>query len=167
MSRARVADIITLASQMAAIERKVLVGRTRYRRVVRVRQACMLLARENGHSFPTIGRMFDRDHSTVIHGCEVAEDYIARDPGFAAFVERLRASAMRAQPYVAERLSFPAFAKPKPTPKASAPKPKAKPIDSDIKQQLDDAAAMRDGSLALQQAIAAALRDRQPTRLAG
>lgn len=165
MSRARVADIITLAAEMAAIDRKVLVGRSRFRRVVRVRQACMLLARENGHSYPTIGRMFDRDHSTIIHGCEVAEDYTARDPVYAAFVDRLRVSAKTAQPYVAERLSTPAFVQPKP--KLAKPKVKPKPVDAAIKQQLQDDAAMRNGSFALQQAIAASLRNRQQARLVG
>jgi hypothetical protein len=166
MSRARVADIITLASQMAAIDRKVLVGRSRFRRIVRVRQACMLLARENGHSFPTIGRMFDRDHSTVVHGCEVAEDCVQRDPAYAAFVDRLRTSAANARPYIAERLSTPVVVlpKPKPTRVKAKPKPKVAPIDGEIRKQAEDDAAMRNGSMALQRAVTALLRARESGR---
>lgn len=169
MSRALVADIITLAAEMAAIDRKVLTGRSRYRRVVRVRQACMLLARENNHSYPTIGRMFGRDHSTVIHGCEVAADTIARDPDYAAFVARLRTGAAKARPYIAERLSVPVFVKPKvgEAKPATPAKPKAKTMDSDVRKQNEDADAMRKGSRDLARAIRSSLRAREQMRMAG
>lgn len=170
MSRALMADIITLAAEMAMIDRKVLVGRTRYRRVVRVRQACMLLARENGHSYPIIGKAFGRDHSTIIHGCEVAEDCIKRDPIYAAFVDRLRAASQSARPYIASRLTAPVFIAPTPAPapaKVAKPKPKPRPVDSEIFQQTVDNAAMRRGSIALRQAIQASLRAREQMRAAG
>ncbi len=166
MTRARVADIITLASEIAGIERKVLVGPIRRARIVRVRQACMLLGRENGHSFPTIGRVFGRDHSTVVHGCQVAEAYIARDPAYAAFVDRLRATASEARPYVAERLTAPLLTKPKPAAKPKR-KPRPAPVDLEIRHQVRDEAGMHAGSKALAQAVSAALRSRQPTMAAG
>jgi chromosomal replication initiator protein len=40
-------------------------------------------------SFPHIGELFDRDHSTVIHASTVTERRIKEDPAFQASVERL------------------------------------------------------------------------------
>ena len=47
-----------------------LVSRRRTRNVVSARHVAMYLARElTEHSLPTIGRVFDRDHTSVLHAC--------------------------------------------------------------------------------------------------
>ena len=57
-----------------------------------VRQVAMHLTRiTTKHSLQEIGRRFDRDHTSVIHGLRVIEAKIAGDPAFAAEVEDLRA----------------------------------------------------------------------------
>jgi chromosomal replication initiator protein len=40
-------------------------------------------------SYPHIGELFERDHSTVIHAYEVTERRIKHDAAFQATVERL------------------------------------------------------------------------------
>jgi len=54
------------------------------------RQLAMYLCRRLLHvSFPDIGDLFSRDHSTVIHATTVTERRIKEDPAFQATVERL------------------------------------------------------------------------------
>lgn len=55
------------------------------------RQVAMYLCRElTGKSLPVIGRLFDRDHTTVIHACRHVAKVIAGDPHKRADVEALR-----------------------------------------------------------------------------
>lgn len=50
--------------------------------IVRPRQIAMYLAKElTPRSLPTIGRMFGRDHTTVIHAVHQIEKLRATDPG--------------------------------------------------------------------------------------
>jgi hypothetical protein len=52
------------------------------------RQYAMLLAREiTGHSLPNIGRFFNRDHSTVIHGIDAAKERVSQDRNLALKLE--------------------------------------------------------------------------------
>lgn len=64
-------DIAAKAAQQAASEFGCapadIFGACRFRQIARARQYAMWLLREQGFSFPEIGRRFDRDHSTVIH----------------------------------------------------------------------------------------------------
>jgi chromosomal replication initiator protein len=54
------------------------------------RQVAMYLCRKlSRSSFPVIGQHFDRDHSTVIHGCGLIGRRVAGEPAFAAALERL------------------------------------------------------------------------------
>jgi hypothetical protein len=55
------------------------------------RQVAMYLARElTPKSYPSIGRLFNRDHTTVIHACHRVEFKIATDPLHLIDVEALR-----------------------------------------------------------------------------
>lgn len=98
--KARVSDILTIAAEMACIDRAMILGNSKYRRFVRVRQACYLVAREQGYSYPFIGRLVNRDHTTVIHGADKALIIAERDQVFAAFLDQLRAAASDARPFV-------------------------------------------------------------------
>ncbi len=54
------------------------------------RQAAMLLARWEGYGFARIGRKLgNRDHSTVVHGCQAAERRIDADEEYG---DRLQAA---------------------------------------------------------------------------
>ncbi len=61
------------------------------REVAWPRQVAMYLAREiTGKSYPAIGRMFDRDHSTVISALRAVEDRQTTSPTLRADIEYLR-----------------------------------------------------------------------------
>jgi chromosomal replication initiation ATPase DnaA len=56
-----------------------------------VRQIAMYLLREcTDSSFPHIGCLFYRDHSTVIHGCRLIARRMEADSSFARMVESLK-----------------------------------------------------------------------------
>ena len=44
-----------------------MLGRLRFKRVVAVRRLCILMLREKGYSTTEIGRIMNRDHSTIVH----------------------------------------------------------------------------------------------------
>jgi chromosomal replication initiator protein len=55
------------------------------------RQVAMYLSRElTGRSLPAIGRLFDRDHTTVLYACRHVAKVIASDPLKRADVEALK-----------------------------------------------------------------------------
>lgn len=67
---------------------------SRQRAIVRPRQIAMYMCRTlTPRSFPEIGHRFgDRDHTTIIHGCEKIRDLMRLDPEFAAEIESVRLS---------------------------------------------------------------------------
>jgi chromosomal replication initiation ATPase DnaA len=52
------------------LQREDLLGRQRFPRISRARQEAFYHFRRKGWSYTEIGRLFDRDHSTIIHGVE-------------------------------------------------------------------------------------------------
>jgi chromosomal replication initiator protein len=65
-------------------------SKRRSKNVAMPRQIAMYLCRRlMNASFPHIGELFGRDHSTVIHATTVTERRIKEDTGFQATVERL------------------------------------------------------------------------------
>lgn len=99
--RARITDIITLASRMSGISTLMLTGTNRNRDVVRIRHAICQVARENGHSFPKIGKMLGgRDHSTVIYALEQVSIHAERKPDYAQFIADLRTAAEETAPFI-------------------------------------------------------------------
>jgi chromosomal replication initiator protein len=65
-------------------------GKSRGREIVIPRQVAMYLARELTElSLPALGKVFGRDHSTVLHACRKVEEHIARDAAFAAMLTEL------------------------------------------------------------------------------
>jgi len=68
-------------------------SKRRSKNVVVPRQLAMYLCRRlMSASFPHIGELFERDHSTVIHANAVTERRIKEDAAFQATVERLERS---------------------------------------------------------------------------
>ena len=53
--------------------------------------AFYLMRKRAGMSYPAIGRVFGRNHSTVIHGCNMVRARMAAQDGFRAVVEALEA----------------------------------------------------------------------------
>lgn len=60
-----------------------MVGKKRERRINNPRQIAMYLSREmTTASYPDIGKKFNRDHSTIMHGVENIEEQISKSPSF-------------------------------------------------------------------------------------
>lgn len=69
-----------------------LTGRQRGQHIAFVRQIAMYVLREcTDLSFPVIGFVFRRDHSTAIHGCKIVKARMAEQPAFRARIEALMA----------------------------------------------------------------------------
>jgi chromosomal replication initiation ATPase DnaA len=48
-----------------------IVGEKRYRRLVKVRRECVGMLREKGYSTTEIGRIMNRDHSTIVVSLQI------------------------------------------------------------------------------------------------
>jgi hypothetical protein len=76
----RIADVIAAASAEFGVPVREILSECRERSTARARQAAMYLARElTLASYSVIGRAFNRDHTTVIHGCRIIEQLMATD----------------------------------------------------------------------------------------
>lgn len=89
-----VGRIIRAAARYHDVPVDAILGPVRMRTVAAARSLAMYLARRlTGRSFHSIGAACGRrDHTTVLHAVRVCGTRIARDPGFAADVERLAAA---------------------------------------------------------------------------
>jgi chromosomal replication initiator protein len=93
MPAGSVSLIIEVVAAASGIGRRELLSRRRARRTVEARQAAMWLARQAaGRSYPAIGRVFNRDHTTVIYGVSRTEQRMATDYAFAVWVRSLEAA---------------------------------------------------------------------------
>lgn len=98
--RISIGGLVRHAAALTGISAAEIAGKGRFRHLVDVRGAVVLVVREQMsgglpvYSFPTIGaRLGGRDHSTVIHALHRAEALVRRDAEFAALVSALRAAA--------------------------------------------------------------------------
>lgn len=87
--RPLVAEIARKASAISHVRLNELMGAGRTRDIARIRFAIYLAARRWGWSTPQIGRVLNRDHTTVLDGSLRAEAIAAEDPAYAAFIEEL------------------------------------------------------------------------------
>lgn len=72
----------------------VLTGRNRTPKVVQLRQAAMWLLRQTGLSSTAIGRLLNRDHSTVLYGLRIIEGRRCHDGSLADQLDRLSNPAL-------------------------------------------------------------------------
>lgn len=93
MIRVTVAEIIKTVAAYYDIGASDLTGKCKRRVFARPRQIAYYLARTlTPRSYPEIGKLFGgRDHSTLIHGCELIEQLILTDGKIRRDVEKLRA----------------------------------------------------------------------------
>lgn len=106
MTRTRVADILAISAYVFQLPLDRLKSHQRFKPLCRARFACYYVAREQGHSFPAVGRVMDRDHSTVLYGARQADMLLERDEIFRARVKRVRELSASAKPFVAERMAL-------------------------------------------------------------
>ncbi len=85
-----VLSIIDRVSERFHVEISRLLGSRRTQDITWARQVAFYLARETTTlSFPAIGKYFNRDHSTIIHGCNAVRERMAERPMFASEVRKL------------------------------------------------------------------------------
>jgi chromosomal replication initiation ATPase DnaA len=66
----RAAGIIEAVAEASGVSVDIILGKRRYVRAARARHVAMWAVRERmGWSYPRIGRVFNRDQSTVRNGC--------------------------------------------------------------------------------------------------
>jgi chromosomal replication initiator protein len=84
--------IMTTVANFYGIDTEVLTGKRRDKTAVLARQVTMYLLRERNHcSLAEIGRMLgDRDHTTVLHGCEKIADEIDLNPQLQDSINEIR-----------------------------------------------------------------------------
>jgi chromosomal replication initiation ATPase DnaA len=94
LTRARIAGRLANVSEQFAREFRLnsgdLQSKSREQRIAFARQLAMYLCRKiTGAPFESIGEHFNRDHSTVIHACQLIERRMARDAAFRLFIMKL------------------------------------------------------------------------------
>lgn len=78
-------DVIGVACKTWGVTREELLGHKRPNRVAIARMAMYTLMRESTNcSFPELGLLLGRDHSTIQKGGVVVQNLLATDPRFAA-----------------------------------------------------------------------------------
>jgi len=83
--------IVLAVARYYGINADELKSRSRHKQIVGPRQISMYLLREDAHlSTPEIGRLLNRDHTTVLHGIRQIMDDIARDGPSRAAVRGVR-----------------------------------------------------------------------------
>jgi chromosomal replication initiator protein len=83
--------ILTAVARYFGIKADDLKGKARHKQIVGPRHVAMYLLREDGHlSTPEVGRLLNRDHTTVLHGLKQVANDIARDGPSRAAVRGVR-----------------------------------------------------------------------------
>lgn len=85
--------VVDVSARMYGVTPEELFEHSRRAAVVVPRQIAMYLLRTDlGLSFPSIGRRFDRDHTTVIHACNKIEEMTGKNERIRNRVEKVRKS---------------------------------------------------------------------------
>ena len=78
VSSVRVREIIAEVAEVYGLKPNQLTGKNRTKLIVHARQAAQWTIRDElGISLPAIGRFFDQDHTTVLHGIRAHERRMA------------------------------------------------------------------------------------------
>ena len=83
--------IFTCIDRKYGFDKKTLVGKSRTKEIAFTRHIAIYLIRELCEmSYPSVGKIFDRNHSTVISSCEIIEKKLATDPLFLVSISDLK-----------------------------------------------------------------------------
>lgn len=80
---------VQAAAEIFGISEPVLVSKDRHQHIAHARIACCYVLRKQGYSFPEIGRIVFRDHTTVMSNVSRAMKLIMIDDSFAHKVESI------------------------------------------------------------------------------
>jgi hypothetical protein len=86
----RIKPVISAVARFYGVSLGDLVSSRRTSQLIRPRQVAMYLAKElTKQSLPTIGRVMDRDHTTILHGCRRIAKLRQQDPQLDAEIKAL------------------------------------------------------------------------------
>ena len=71
--------IVRLVCDVYRVTPEQLLGRNRWQPLGEARQVAMTIVRKRGASFHEAGRMFDRDHGTILHACRNIANRVETD----------------------------------------------------------------------------------------
>jgi chromosomal replication initiator protein len=63
-------DDIDVIARRRKLHREDILGPSRYKKIVDARHECIALFRSRGLSTPAIGRIMQRDHSSIVHALQ-------------------------------------------------------------------------------------------------
>lgn len=81
-------SVVALVAEVAGLEVADLTGPCRGKLYTRPRFTACYYARQEGWSFPAIGLVVNRDHSSVMHACDQAKEMRRRDKLLARIMQR-------------------------------------------------------------------------------
>jgi len=94
---AKILRIITSVCSTFNVAEEDLLGPCRKRKLSFARQVGMYLAKMEGYSYPRIAKVFDRHHTTVMHGCQHIQKEIERDERLKRVVWLLQSKEVEAE----------------------------------------------------------------------
>jgi chromosomal replication initiator protein len=89
----RAVEIIEMVAANYDTTMKVIVGRKRTKHIAEARHVAMYLGRLFGHSSNELGRLFKRNHGTILYAQSAVQDRIDTSAAFAARVATLKQQA--------------------------------------------------------------------------
>lgn len=94
-ARPSISDVCCSVSTRFKISHAELRGHSRVRKFALPRQMAMFISREvTGLSLPQIGRHFDRDHTTILHGCRATAARLNKHSGLKAHYDAIHADLL-------------------------------------------------------------------------
>ena len=95
--KARLAEVVSVICAGEGVTSAEIFSVAKPKRIAKPRLMAYSLARElTGLSYPALGRLFRRDHSSLLYGCRAVDEQIASDPQFAEKMAGYRAQVCAA-----------------------------------------------------------------------
>lgn len=91
------AKVVAIVSKITDVSIEVLEGKDRHKHIARARFAVYFAMREQGYSYPVIGRCLKRDHTTAHSGFKKARKLVYTNPQFNLLVETIQRTIHIAQ----------------------------------------------------------------------
>lgn len=88
-----IADLLDAVCKHFGVTRDQLTGKDRHASIALARQVASWLLRERGYSYPEIGHMLARDHSTIMAGVRKVERLRTVNPRVAEVIEGMKGRA--------------------------------------------------------------------------
>lgn len=106
-------ELVDAVSIAYVVPREQILGRSRLTSIVAARHAVFVTLRETGLSYPEIGALLNRDHSTVMSGCKPKRARVCQRPLAKGTLDAMRVRCQRCARPFGEHLAEAPHAHPK------------------------------------------------------